>query len=202
MAVGLPAASAGVLLPLLGFLPSAAGCPRSEHARGLRRPGCCRRSATLEQVIQAVNQNTRADSDLREQLGHAERAELAHAAGQHRLPAAAGFPLAGRDGSLSGAEVDLGSNDQLFWYWVRRDQPPAVYFCRHEQFAASRARQAIPIDPYWLIEALGVVGFRPGTAARKGPFLRAAAGWRSARSARRPRDRPPRSRGSTRPPPG
>jgi len=60
-----------------------------------------------------------------------------------------------------GPEVDLGSNDQLFWFWIKRNQPAAVYFCRHDQFPTSRARQMIPIDPNWLIEALGTVVLDP-----------------------------------------
>jgi hypothetical protein len=62
---------------------------------------------------------------------------------------------------LVSPEVDLGSNDQLFWFWVRRNQPPALYFCRHEQFATSPLRRVIPVEPAWLIEALGLVYFDP-----------------------------------------
>ena len=38
---------------------------------------------------------------------------------------------------------------------------PALFFCRHDQFATSAARQIIPVEPEWLIEALGVVTFDP-----------------------------------------
>lgn len=62
---------------------------------------------------------------------------------------------------LTGPEVDLGSNEELFWFWVRRNQPPALYFCRHEQFATSPLRRILPVEPAWLIEALGIVHFDP-----------------------------------------
>ena len=68
-----------------------------------------------------------------------------------------------------GPEVDLGSNDELFWFWVRRNQPPALYFCRHEQFGASPLRRVIPVEPAWLIEALGLVYFDPNVV-HEGPF--------------------------------
>ena len=45
---------------------------------------------------------------------------------------------------------------------MRRNQPPAVYYCRHDQFAASQARQMVPFEPAWLIEALGVAEIDPG----------------------------------------
>ena len=64
--------------------------------------------------------------------------------------------------ALTGAEVDLGSNDQLFWLWVRRNQPPAVYYARHDQFAGSQAQQMMPIQPEWLLDALGFAQFNPG----------------------------------------
>ncbi len=66
------------------------------------------------------------------------------------------------DTTLTGPEMDLGSNDELFWFWVKRNQPPALYFCRHDQFASSAARQILPVEPTWLPRALGVVTFEPG----------------------------------------
>ena len=63
--------------------------------------------------------------------------------------------------ALTGPEVDLGSNDELFWFWVKRSQPQALYFCRHDQLAVSSFRQIMPVEPEWLIEALGVTTFDP-----------------------------------------
>jgi hypothetical protein len=73
------------------------------------------------------------------------------------------------DTALTGAEVDLGSNDELFWFWIRRSEPPALYFCRHDQFAASAARRIVPVEPEWLIEALGVTTLDPALR-HEGPF--------------------------------
>ncbi|HTU26810.1 MAG TPA: hypothetical protein VMF30_15485 [Pirellulales bacterium] len=63
--------------------------------------------------------------------------------------------------TLSGSEMDLGSNDELFWFWIKRSQPPAFYFCRHEQFSQSAARQILPVELTWIPRALGVVSFEP-----------------------------------------
>jgi hypothetical protein len=63
--------------------------------------------------------------------------------------------------AITGTEVDLGSNDELFWIWARRQQPPALYFCRHDQFLASSARTILPVEPQWIIEAMGLVRFDP-----------------------------------------
>jgi hypothetical protein len=64
---------------------------------------------------------------------------------------------------VTGQEIDLGSNDELFWLWVRRNQPPGVYFCRHSQFASSNIRQLMPIAPSWLLAALGIVDIDPAS---------------------------------------
>ena len=34
--------------------------------------------------------------------------------------------------SLTGNELDIGSNDDLFWLWIRRHDPPIMLFCEHE----------------------------------------------------------------------
>ncbi|MBN2578692.1 MAG: hypothetical protein JXB10_06840 [Pirellulales bacterium] len=70
---------------------------------------------------------------------------------------------------LTGTELDVGSNSLYFWYWIRRGEPPAMYYCRHDQFAASPARHTLPIQPDWLIEALGVTAIDPASNPQ-GPY--------------------------------
>jgi hypothetical protein len=64
---------------------------------------------------------------------------------------------------LLGPELDLGTNDELFWLWVARMPDSALYFARHDQFAVSRTRQMLALEPAWLIEALGLVEIDPGS---------------------------------------
>ncbi len=64
---------------------------------------------------------------------------------------------------LLGPELDLGTNDELFWLWVARMPDSALYFARHDQFAISRTRQLLALEPAWLIEALGLVEIDPGS---------------------------------------
>lgn len=70
---------------------------------------------------------------------------------------------------VTGAEFDLGSNDTLFWSWVRRMEPPTTFYCRHDQFPTSAVRQLLPIEPDWLVDAFGLSGFDPA-ARHSGPF--------------------------------
>ncbi len=125
-------------------------------------------TATLEQVIEVVNRNSsgiHAFSSMEASIS---------SPGMPTLRANVAFSRPRRfrlraQTAMTGAEVDLGSNDELFWFWIRRSEPPAVYFCRHEQFATSQARRFIPIDPGWLVEALGVVEFDPNLP-HQGPY--------------------------------
>jgi len=61
--------------------------------------------------------------------------------------------------SLLTKEMDLGSNDELFWLWMkpRGEMPPAVYYASHNDMAVARQQLPIPFEPEWLMEALGVV---------------------------------------------
>jgi hypothetical protein len=73
--------------------------------------------------------------------------------------------------AITGQEVDMGSNEQLFWLWVRRNQPPAVYICRHDQFASSNIRQVMPVEPSWFLAALGMIDLDPASVF-EGPLPR------------------------------
>ncbi len=60
--------------------------------------------------------------------------------------------------------VDVGSNDELFWIWTRvalPGQSPTLMYASHQGFrqSTSKIRQAVPLEPEWLIEALGLVDF-------------------------------------------
>jgi hypothetical protein len=134
-------------------------------APGPAAPQVLMEGASREQVIAAVNQNssriqsltvTGATITVPDMLG---------------LPLLSGNIAAERPGrfrltagtAVTGQEIDLGSNDELFWIWVRRNQPPGVYFCRHSQFAGSNIRQMMPVEPSWLLAALGMVDLDPAS---------------------------------------
>lgn len=70
--------------------------------------------------------------------------------------------------ALTGAEVDLGSSGEIFWSWVKRSEPPALYFVRRDQLASSAAGQLLPVEPSWLLDALGLAQINPAEV-RQGP---------------------------------
>ncbi len=157
------------LLVVLGlFTLCGASCHNMVRQFGQPTARVLSPTATLEQVIEVVNRNSRgihAFSSMEASISSPGmptlRANLAFSRPRR-------FRLRAQT-AMTGAEVDLGSNDELFWFWIRRSEPPAVHFCRHEQFATSQARQSIPIDPGWLVEALGVAEFDP-SLPHQGPY--------------------------------
>lgn len=135
-----------------------ASCPRVMEQYTLG-PRALPESAPLDDVVDVVNANTARvqtlyapDAKIQSGKFPALRSSLAIERPQRfRLQA----------GLLSGTELDLGSNDELFWFWMKRGQPPALYFCRHDEFGASPARQVMPLEPQWLVEAIGLTTFPP-----------------------------------------
>lgn len=160
------------------FAGSGASCQRPMTlnpwaVQGPPAPQVLPEIATREMIIAAVNQNS-----SRIQSITATSASIT-------IPDTMNLPLltaniaAERPGrvritagtALTGQELDLGSNDQLFWMWVRRNQPPAVYFCRQDQFANSAIRQIMPVEPSWLLSAMGMTEINPANVI-DGPLPR------------------------------
>jgi len=54
----------------------------------------------------------------------------------------------------SSKELRLGSNDTYFWFWSKRMDPPAIFYCKHTDVSKSRLRPVF--YPAWIIESLGV----------------------------------------------
>jgi len=119
--------------------------------------------ASLDQVISAVNLNAG-----RIQSYQTNNASIT-VPGMPAIPLLRGNIAAQRPSRLrlqastaiTGPEVDMGSNDELFWFWVKRNEPPALYFSRHDQFVGSAAQQVMPIDPKWFLDAIGMAQFSP-----------------------------------------
>ena len=80
---------------------------------------------------------------------------------------------------LSGGEaVDIGSNEQQFWFWAKDSRPANVLVCSHDQISvASRVTHLpLPFRPDWLMEVLGVspisgTGYEVRRPDRKSPVL-------------------------------
>jgi hypothetical protein len=159
----------GLLLAMLGCVGiCGVGCQFSA-LRGMFRsePRVLPAQPTIEQVIEVVNRNNGAITEFATTNARLSgpgfptlRANLAFQR-DRRFRLRADF--------MNSPELDVGSNDELFWFWVKRAQPPGVFYCRHADLATTQFRQAIPVDPEMLAEAFGTGTFDPALP-QEGPI--------------------------------
>jgi hypothetical protein len=76
--------------------------------------------------------------------------------------------------SITGQELDFGSNDELFWIWIKREGD--LYYCRHAQFPSCPVRHIFRIEPNWFIEALGIIEFKDNEQ-HEGPYPSGDGNW-------------------------
>ena len=72
---------------------------------------------------------------------------------------------------VTGQEMDVGSNQEVFWFWIKRADPPALYYGRYDEYPAKSVGAGLPIRPEWLTEAIGLVSLPPHQQ-HQGPFRR------------------------------
>ena len=141
--------SRGSLFALLVICLASSGATCPQVLRGYQvgtmpLPRALPPQATLDQIIAGVHDNTQ-----RVRSYMAPQAVLV-VPGVPRLSAQVAcepprrFRLRAQT-SVTGSELDIGSNDDLFWLWIRRHQPPVMLFCRHDQYAQSSARRLLPL---------------------------------------------------------
>jgi hypothetical protein len=157
-----------LLLLLVQFLASGATCDRFSRNTETMAPAAFVDQPTLEDVIFAINANTNRVQSLQTESASvstpgfpALRASIALQP-PRRLRMQATF---------LGPELDVGSNPDVFWFWVKSNPDAAIYFARHDQFQGSAAQTILPIEPNWLIEAFGLVTLDP-SAYHEGPVAR------------------------------
>ncbi len=72
---------------------------------------------------------------------------------------------------ILGAGMDLGSNDEVFWFEVPEGISKTLYYARHDQYRQQLNRAILPVDPTWFMDALGLVQIDPN-AVVEGPVKR------------------------------
>ncbi len=147
---------------------SGASCPQMLQQYTQPIPRALPGEATLTQVVDVVNNNSAQIQSLYTNHGSISVPGMPSLRALVAYQRQRNFRLRA-DTAFTGPEVDVGSNDPLFWFWIKRNQPPALYWCQHDQFAGSSARAMVPIEPDWLIRALGVVSFESGVV-HQGPI--------------------------------
>ena len=64
--------------------------------------------------------------------------------------------------TLGNPVVDLGSNDQEFWYWISKADPPYQVYCAYKDLNEGRVRRMpFPFQPEWVMESMGLGPYGP-----------------------------------------
>jgi hypothetical protein len=67
----------------------------------------------------------------------------------------------------------MGSNAELFWFEVPEgmSMTKTLYYARHDQYRQQLHRAVLPVDPTWVMDALGMMQLDPNTVVA-GPITR------------------------------
>lgn len=90
---------------------------------------------------------------------------VSHVQGR-RMPGLTGFMVCEKPRNFRltaeafGADyVDIGSNNDQFWFWVKDGDAP-LYYCSYTDFDRG-VRLPLPFQPEWVVQALGMAKYNP-----------------------------------------
>lgn len=55
---------------------------------------------------------------------------------------------------LMSKQMDIGSNEEIFWFWSKHIDPPCYYYSNHNDLGKTCLKT--PLNPDWLIESMGL----------------------------------------------
>ena len=153
------------------FVASGASCPRTAWQPFNQSPPVVfKGQPSLEDVAGVINANRAKMPGLYStncRISGTDfpslRTSLAVAGPRHvRLRAGTG---------VTGQEMDVGSNPETFWFWIKRAEPPALYYGQYNEVPVNSTDGMMPIRPEWVVEAIGFVSLPPHQP-HEGPFRR------------------------------
>ncbi len=81
---------------------------------------------------------------------------------------------------LGKSAVDIGSNNDEFWYWMSQDKPPYLYHCAYKDLLTGKVNVPFPFQPDMVLAALGIAEYdvkgkyelrgHPGKQGRSGTW--------------------------------
>lgn len=140
------------------LLPAACGCHMWRYAPWgyPQPPQVLEQASTRDMVVAAVNANAAKVQSLK-----TTEASLSISGVPTSLPVDIALERPDRfrmkAEKLMMTQLDLGNNDELFWFWARLDPSGRMYYCRHASGAA--AARLLPVSPDRMGEAFGLVAF-------------------------------------------
>jgi hypothetical protein len=129
---------------------------------------------SLDEVLQVVNRT----ANVTQLSTNSASVEVTSMQGLPRLGATMNlqrdrnFRLRASVPFLLGSGLDMGSNNETFWFEVPNTAiSKTLYFANHDQYQQTLDRAILPVDPTWVMDSLGLVQIDPATVVA-GPNLR------------------------------
>ncbi|MCY2945469.1 MAG: hypothetical protein NT142_13235 [Planctomycetota bacterium] len=152
---------------LVGFALTGSGCNSLAKNLRLGQPKdspIAPQSFTAEQMVSYLNDNSRRVSTLQ-----CNNVSIDSRQGDQNAPGLEGLMVLQKPrnfrmkGKVVGQPaVDLGSNNDEFWYWVSKAEPvPYVFHCNYNELSHGQTRMPFPFQPEMVIQALGVSDYDP-----------------------------------------
>lgn len=67
--------------------------------------------------------------------------------------------------AIGNTEADLGSNSQEFWFYMKRNDPPDLFYCAYNDLPQAQVK--LPLQPDWIAEALCVQEMNPSEYTKR-----------------------------------
>ena len=67
---------------------------------------------------------------------------------------------------VSSPQLDLGSNRDEFWFWIKQVKADTVFHCRHEALERGGVKTPFPFRPEMVMNALGIAEYDPNKKYR------------------------------------
>jgi hypothetical protein len=151
----------------VGALLVVAGC----NTFGFLRPeqqtrvgGPLSEPPSKEALVIYLNENSQRVQTLRcndLDLGCTMGLQVANLRGQMLCQRPRNFRMSAGLSFVGKTEVDIGSNNEEFWYWLRRGDN-YQFHCSYKDLSEGKVRRLpFPFQPEWVIEALGLGTYGP-----------------------------------------
>ncbi|MCC9603043.1 hypothetical protein LOC67_21045 [Stieleria sp. JC731] len=148
------------------FVSGGATCSRRDPVLTLPPPPPVLTSApTVSDLVAAINRT----SVIRELSTNTATVDVISMPALPKLSATVNlqrdrnFRMRARLPVVMGSGLDIGSNNDLFWFEVPEDFSRTLYYARHDQYQAQLNHAILPVDPTWLIDSLGLAQIDPST---------------------------------------
>ncbi len=137
-------------------------------------------SATAVAIVDAVNRTAGITSlsTNSAKLDITSMPALPKLSANLHLARAKNFRLKAAIPLVMGSGIDLGSNDREFWFEVPEGATmrPTLYRANHAAYSQMLDRAVLPVDPSWLIDAIGLGQLDPGQFVTE-PLRRSDGQW-------------------------